>query len=149
MTSAIRIDQIKRSFPWIIPLFKKLGLQIALALSYTISPRHTDEYYAQKTRDILRFEPDPIYLKDQGGLLTVDRARTLLPVICRTPTGCRWNCTRTARRVWPSWSIWRRSNLGVRTVAHGRPAAGQRLVAAVGAQRGQQCPPEGSFNQHR
>lgn len=79
--------QIKGTFPWTIPLFRKLGLQIALALSYTISPRHTDEYYAQKTREILPFNPDVIYLKDQGGLLTVDRVRTLLPVIVENANG--------------------------------------------------------------
>ncbi len=73
--------QIKGAFPWIIPFFRGLGLKIALALSYTISPRHTDEYYAAKTREILPFKPDCIYLKDQGGLLTVDRLRTLMPVI--------------------------------------------------------------------
>jgi oxaloacetate decarboxylase (Na+ extruding) subunit alpha len=79
--------QVQGSFPWIIPLFKKLGLQIALALSYTISPRHTDEYYAKKTREILPFKPDVIYLKDQGGLLTLDRLRTLLPVIVTNANG--------------------------------------------------------------
>ena len=81
------LGQIKGAFTWIIPLFKNLGLQIALALSYTISPRHTDEYYAQKTREILPFKPDVIYLKDQGGLLTVDRLRTLLPVIVQNANG--------------------------------------------------------------
>ena len=80
-------DQSKRSFLRDIPLFRGLGLQIALALSYTISPRHTDEYYAQKTREIIAFNPDSIYLKDQGGLLTVDRLRTLLPVIVRNANG--------------------------------------------------------------
>ena len=79
--------QIKNSFPWVIPMFKKLGLEISLALSYTISPRHTDEYYAQKVREILPFEPDTIYLKDQGGLLTVDRLRTLLPIIMQNAGG--------------------------------------------------------------
>ena len=79
--------QIKGTFSWTIPLFKRLGLQIALALSYTISPRHTDEYYAQKTREILPFKPDAIYLKDQGGLLTPDRVRTLLPVILENANG--------------------------------------------------------------
>ena len=74
-------DQIKRSFPWILPIFRNLGMKIVPALSYTISPRHTDEYYAQKTRELLAFKPDAIYLKDQGGLLTVDRLRTLLPAI--------------------------------------------------------------------
>jgi oxaloacetate decarboxylase alpha subunit len=74
-------DQIKNTFPWLVPFFRSLGLKVALALSYTISPRHTDEYYGQKTRDLLQFRPDVIYLKDQGGLLTPDRARTLLAVI--------------------------------------------------------------------
>ena len=81
------LDQIKRTFPWIIPLFRKLGLQIAVAISYAISPRHTDEYYAQKMREILPFNPDAIYLKDQCGLLTVDRARTLLPVMAGNANG--------------------------------------------------------------
>ncbi len=80
-------DQIKRALPWIVPMFRKLGVQIALALSYTLSPRHADEYYAQKTRDLLPFKPDIIYLKDQGGLLTVDRVRTLLPAILQNADG--------------------------------------------------------------
>jgi oxaloacetate decarboxylase alpha subunit len=80
-------DQISRSLPWIVPMFRDLNVQIVLALSYTISPRHTDEYYAQKTRELLPFNPDAIYLKDQGGLLTVDRARTLLPVILQNANG--------------------------------------------------------------
>ncbi|OGA03943.1 MAG: hypothetical protein A3I00_08240 [Betaproteobacteria bacterium RIFCSPLOWO2_02_FULL_64_12] len=79
--------QIKRTFPWAIPFYRKLGLQIAVALSYTISPRHTDEYYAQKTREVLPFKPEAIYLKDQGGLLTVDRLRTLLPIIVQNAAG--------------------------------------------------------------
>jgi len=80
-------DQSKRVFPWLIPKFRNMGLQIVLNLSYTVSPRHTDEYYAQKTRELLAFKPDRIYLKDQGGLLTVDRARTLLPVMVQNANG--------------------------------------------------------------
>jgi oxaloacetate decarboxylase alpha subunit len=80
-------DQVKRALPWIVPMFRDLGLQIVLALSYTVSPRHTDEYYAQKTRELLPFNADIIYLKDQGGLLTVDRARTLLPAIVQNANG--------------------------------------------------------------
>ncbi len=81
------VDQSKRDFPWQVPFFRDLGLQIVIAIAYTISPRHTDEYYAQKTREILAFKPDRIYLKDQGGLLTVDRLRTLLPVIVQNANG--------------------------------------------------------------
>jgi oxaloacetate decarboxylase alpha subunit len=80
-------DQTTRAFPWIVPVFRKLGLQVVLALSYTISPRHSDEYYGQKTREIAAFKPDAIYLKDQGGLLTMDRARTLLPVLVENANG--------------------------------------------------------------
>jgi oxaloacetate decarboxylase (Na+ extruding) subunit alpha len=81
------IDQVTRTFPWIIPIFRKLGVQIVLALSYTISPRHTDDYYAQKTRELAAFKPDAIYLKDQSGLLTVDRIRTLLPAMIQNAAG--------------------------------------------------------------
>ena len=80
-------DQIKRLFPTLIPFFKGLGLKVACALSFSISPRHTDENYAEKTRALQPFKPDVIYLKDQGGLLTVDRIRTLIPVILSNAGG--------------------------------------------------------------
>ncbi len=73
------LDQLKGTYQWFVPVLKKLGMEISLSLSYTISPRHTDEYYAEKTKEILQFEPDNIYLKDQGGLLTPDSIRGLLP----------------------------------------------------------------------
>ncbi len=85
--TANTLDQIERAFPWVIPMFRKLGLQVAIALSYSISPRHTDEYYAQKTSEVLAFKPDAIYLKDQGGLLTMDRARTLFPGMVQSANG--------------------------------------------------------------
>ncbi|HLS49104.1 MAG TPA: hypothetical protein VK024_03855 [Actinomycetaceae bacterium] len=74
-------DQLTRTFPREVPYLKGLGMEIALALAYTESPRHTDEYYAQKARQAAAFQPDAIYLKDQGGLLTPERLKTLLPVI--------------------------------------------------------------------
>jgi len=52
-------------------------------LIYSVSPRHTDEYYAQKTRDAAAIGPYRICFKDVGGLLTPERARTLLPAILR------------------------------------------------------------------
>ncbi|MEW9672147.1 hypothetical protein [Ammoniphilus sp. 3BR4] len=73
--------RLDKSFPWYIPFLRNQGVEIALALSYTISPRHTDDYYAEKTRELAAMKPNVIYLKDQGGLLTIDRIRTLLPII--------------------------------------------------------------------
>ncbi len=74
-------DQIERQLPVIMPFFRGLGMKVACALSYSISPRHTDDHYAEKTRALLPFKPDVIYLKDQSGLLTVDRLRSILPAI--------------------------------------------------------------------
>ena len=80
-------DQLKRVFPTAVPFLKSLGVKVVIALSYSFSPRHTDEHYAQKTREAAAFNPDAIYLKDQGGLLTVDRIRTLIPVIIENAKG--------------------------------------------------------------
>jgi oxaloacetate decarboxylase alpha subunit len=62
---------------------KEAGIdEVMIALSYSISPVHTDEFYAQKAREIASSpDVDLVYLKDQGGLLTIDRVRTLVPVI--------------------------------------------------------------------
>jgi len=57
------------------------GMQVVLALVYSLSPRHTDAYYAQKAADAVPLEADVVYLKDPGGLLTPERVRTLVPAI--------------------------------------------------------------------
>ena len=58
-----------------------LGMDTIVNLIYSVSPRHTDDYYAQKTREAVSIEPYRICFKDVGGLLTPERARTLIPVI--------------------------------------------------------------------
>jgi oxaloacetate decarboxylase (Na+ extruding) subunit alpha len=60
-----------------------LGMATVVNLIYTVSPRHTDEYYAQKARDAAAIKPYRICFKDVGGLLTPERARTLLPAILK------------------------------------------------------------------
>lgn len=82
-------DQLDKDFPWYIPLLRECGLEIVVALAYTISPRHTDDYYAELTERVSAHQPDAIYLKDQGGLLTPERARTLLPRIKESAGGLR------------------------------------------------------------
>lgn len=64
-------------------LIKLAGAEeLVVALPYTISPVHTDEFYAQKAGEIAACpDVDSIFIKDQGGLLTVDRIRTLVPAI--------------------------------------------------------------------
>ncbi|HVO94490.1 MAG TPA: hypothetical protein VMT22_16700, partial [Terriglobales bacterium] len=60
---------------------RTLGMDTVVNLIYSVSPRHTDDYYAQKTRDAAAIQPYRICFKDVGGLLTPERARTLIPVI--------------------------------------------------------------------
>lgn len=78
---------VDKLYPWYLPFLRSLNLEVVLALSYTVSPRHTDEYYAEKTRELAAMKPDVIYLKDQGGLLTPDRIKTLMPVILENAGG--------------------------------------------------------------
>ena len=58
-----------------------LGMETIVNLIYSVSPRHTDDYYAHKARDAAAIHPYRICFKDVGGLLTPERARTLLPAI--------------------------------------------------------------------
>lgn len=60
---------------------RALGMDTIVNLIYTVSPRHTDEYYARKARQAATIRPYRICFKDVGGLLTPERARTLLPAI--------------------------------------------------------------------
>ena len=60
---------------------KNAGLQAAVALVFSHSPIHTDEYYAKRARNAAQLEPDIIYLKDSGGLLTPERTKLLIPTI--------------------------------------------------------------------
>ena len=68
---------------------KEAGIdEVMIALSYSISPVHNDDFYAQKAREVTDSpDVDLVYLKDQGGLLTIDRIRTLVPVIQKNIKG--------------------------------------------------------------
>jgi oxaloacetate decarboxylase (Na+ extruding) subunit alpha len=59
---------------------KQRGAYTFGALSFCESPLHTDEHYIKTTKDLIaRANVDAIMIKDAGGLLTVDRIRTLVP----------------------------------------------------------------------
>ena len=58
------------------------GEAIVAALTFTLSPRHDDAYFtaaAQKLASSAKF--DRLYLKDPGGLVTPQRAVTLIPAL--------------------------------------------------------------------
>jgi oxaloacetate decarboxylase alpha subunit len=73
--------------PECVQLAQDAGLEVAMALIYSYSPRHTDEHYAQRTRDAVKLNVDVIYLKDSGGLLTPERVQTLIPTILKNSNG--------------------------------------------------------------
>ena len=60
---------------------KKVGLYTAGGVVYTLSPVHTDAYYACKTKDLIKLGVDAVFIKDPSGLLTPERAQTLVPAM--------------------------------------------------------------------
>jgi len=58
------------------------GEFVIAALVYTLSPIHDDNHYVENARRLAACsDVDALYLKDPGGLLMPQRARTLLPAI--------------------------------------------------------------------
>lgn len=63
------------------------GREIVGAIVYTVSPIHDDVHFAAAARQLATVPAiTRVYLKDPGGLLTPERARTLLPAL-RTALG--------------------------------------------------------------
>jgi oxaloacetate decarboxylase alpha subunit len=64
-----------------VEAMRQIGMETVANLIYSVSPRHTDAYYAVKAREVAALRPYRICFKDVGGLLTPERARALLPLI--------------------------------------------------------------------
>ena len=62
--------------------------EIVGALVYTVSPIHDDAHFAEAARKLAAVPAiTRVYLKDPGGLLTPERARTLLPALHKALAG--------------------------------------------------------------
>ena len=70
-----------------VGIARKNGLDPIVNLIYSVSPKHTDEYYARKTREAASLGVPSLCLKDPGGLLTPERTRTLVPMIFENAGG--------------------------------------------------------------
>jgi oxaloacetate decarboxylase (Na+ extruding) subunit alpha len=58
------------------------GAKALGAIMYGISPVHTDEWFAQRVRQMASWPSvNAIYVEDAPGILTPERARTLIPAI--------------------------------------------------------------------
>ncbi|MEA2320775.1 MAG: oxaloacetate decarboxylase (Na+ extruding) subunit alpha [Solirubrobacteraceae bacterium] len=62
--------------------------QVVIGLTYSVSPVHTDEYYATRAAAMGACpDVDRLYLKDPGGLISVDRLRDLAPLFLQGAAG--------------------------------------------------------------
>jgi oxaloacetate decarboxylase alpha subunit len=62
--------------------------EVVLALTYSVSPVHDDAYFAQRIAALTAFEDvDGFYVKDPGGLLVPDRARTVVGLLTAAAGG--------------------------------------------------------------
>jgi oxaloacetate decarboxylase alpha subunit len=70
-----------------VGLCREVGLEPILNLIYSVSPKHTPEYYAERTRQAASLEVPRLCLKDPGGLLTPEAVRALVPVMRENAAG--------------------------------------------------------------
>ena len=75
------------NIPELVKYVQAQGAQTQTSLLYALSPIHTDEYYARKAREAVETGTDVIELKDQCGILTPERTRTLIPTILESVNG--------------------------------------------------------------
>jgi oxaloacetate decarboxylase alpha subunit len=59
----------------------KMGMDVVANVIYSVSPKHTNEYYVRKVRELAALRPYRICFKDVGGLLTPDRTREMLQLV--------------------------------------------------------------------
>jgi oxaloacetate decarboxylase alpha subunit len=82
---------------WKVKVAREVGINPVPNIIYSVSPKHTDDYFAQRTRAAASLEVSRLCLKDPGGLLTPDRVKTLVPIIFenanRIPVELHTHCT--------------------------------------------------------
>ena len=77
-----------RNLEQTVKSIKKYNGHAQLSICYTISEIHTDEYYVDLVKKMIKMGADSIALKDMGGILTPYRAETLVKAIkkvCKLP----------------------------------------------------------------
>lgn len=59
---------------------RKMGMRTVVNVIYSISPKHTDDYYRERIGQAAALKPYRICFKDVGGLLTPERTRELTKI---------------------------------------------------------------------
>lgn len=60
---------------------RKMGIESVVNIIYSVSPRHTDEYFVERAKKAAALKPYRLCFKDVGGLATPERMRELVPKI--------------------------------------------------------------------
>lgn len=89
------IEEVRTSDPSNTPAYwaedvraaDRVGLKTILNIIYSISPKHTDEYFVERARAAAKLDVARICLKDPGGLLTPEATRRLVPVVLKAANG--------------------------------------------------------------
>lgn len=66
---------------------RSAGMKVNAMMTYTLSPVHDDEYYAERARELVAMGVDFISIKDPTGLLTPARGVTLFPAVVAAARG--------------------------------------------------------------
>lgn len=67
---------------WMCGVVHDAGAEVVPSVMYGLSPVHTDEFFADKVRQMTTFEGvSAVYVEDAPGVLTPERARTLWPAL--------------------------------------------------------------------
>jgi oxaloacetate decarboxylase alpha subunit len=72
---------------WKCDVARNVGINPVPNIIYSVSPKHTDEYFAERTRQAASLRVNRLCLKDPGGLLTPERVQTLVPIMFANANG--------------------------------------------------------------
>ena len=87
--SEMGIRVTRTSDPWnnftrleeTLAVMRRFDIETVVNIVYSVSPRHTNDYYAKATREAVKISPHRVCFKDVGGMLTPERARELVPIV--------------------------------------------------------------------
>ena len=72
---------------WKVEVARDVGVNPVPNIIYSVSPKHTDAYFAERTRQAASLKVNRLCLKDPGGLLTPERVQTLVPIMFQNANG--------------------------------------------------------------
>lgn len=70
--------------------YERLGMRAVVSLMYSVSPRHTDDYFVARAHEIANARPYRVCFKDVSGLLTPQRAHRLFPRLIAAAPDLVW-----------------------------------------------------------